>query len=77
MHTSLCNFFIQVREFNYLSIVKQRPPFQAALEKIILSYENVYGNPVNEETILSKCRSAIDCIEKAEREIGADYGSGT
>ncbi|KAL6319533.1 hypothetical protein AAG906_014209 [Vitis piasezkii] len=55
---------------------RHKHPFQAAVEKIISSYENVYGSPVDEETLLSKCRSAIGCIEKAEKEIGGDYSSG-
>ena len=57
--------------------MKQKHPVQAAVEKIISSYENVYGSPVDEETLLSKCRSAIGCIEKVEMEIGDDYSSGT
>ena len=57
--------------------MEQKHPFQAAVEKIISSYENVYGSPLDEETLLSKCRSAIGCIEKAEKEIGGDYSSGT
>ena len=56
--------------------MKQKQPVQGAVEKIISSYENVYGSPVDEETLLSKCRSAIGCIEKAEKEIGGDYSSG-
>ena len=57
--------------------MQQKQPVQAAVEKIISSYENVYGCPVVEETLLSKCRSAIGCIKKAEKEIGGDYSSGT
>ncbi|PIA50978.1 hypothetical protein AQUCO_01100059v1 [Aquilegia coerulea] len=46
------------------------------LEKIISSYEVVYDGPVDENLLLSKCRSAIDGIDKVEKEIGSDYSSG-
>eukprot|EP00262_Sarcandra_glabra_P008376 TRINITY_DN218_c0_g1_i1.p1 TRINITY_DN218_c0_g1~~TRINITY_DN218_c0_g1_i1.p1 ORF type:complete len:531 (+),score=114.20 TRINITY_DN218_c0_g1_i1:283-1875(+) len=46
------------------------------LEKIISSYEVVYHGPVDEGTLLSKCRTAISCVEKMEKEIGGDYKSG-
>lgn len=47
-----------------------------ALGKIISSYDVVYDGPVNEDAVLTKCRSAIINLEKTEKEIGGDYNSG-
>ncbi|KAF5193232.1 hypothetical protein FRX31_017184 [Thalictrum thalictroides] len=43
---------------------------------IFSSYEVFYYGPVDEEWFLSKCRSAIDGVNKVEKEIRRDYSSG-
>ncbi|KAL5729183.1 hypothetical protein ACHQM5_002165 [Ranunculus cassubicifolius] len=46
------------------------------LEKIISSYEVVYDGPIDESSLFSKCKSAMDGIDKVDKEIGSDYSSG-
>lgn len=46
------------------------------LEKIISSYEDVYDGPVDESSLLNKCKTAIDGIDKVDKEIGGSYSSG-
>ncbi|MCL7045296.1 hypothetical protein MKW94_025204 [Papaver nudicaule] len=46
------------------------------VEKIVLSYKNVYDGPVDEEALLSKCRKAISFVDRVDKEIGCDYSSG-
>lgn len=46
------------------------------LEKIVASYEIVYNGYMDEDAVLTKCRSAISSVEKTEKEIGGDYISG-
>ncbi|KAJ7976263.1 Regulation of nuclear pre-mRNA domain-containing protein 1B [Quillaja saponaria] len=46
-----------------------------ALEKIVSSYHGVYGGQMDEDTLLSKCRNAIICLEKVHKEIGGDSNS--
>ncbi|XP_058103026.1 uncharacterized protein LOC131246693 [Magnolia sinica] len=46
------------------------------LEKIISNYEVVYDGPVDEDSVLSKCKTAISFVAKVEKDIGADYNSG-
>lgn len=31
---------------------------------------------MDEDTVLSKCRNAISCLEKVDKEIGGDFNSG-
>ncbi|XP_077250416.1 ENTH/VHS family protein isoform X2 [Tasmannia lanceolata] len=45
------------------------------LEKIISSYEAVYDDPLDEDSVLSKCRTGISCVEKVEKEISGDYNA--
>ncbi|XP_059640020.1 uncharacterized protein LOC132282378 [Cornus florida] len=47
-----------------------------ALDKIVSDYQVLYGGQLDEDAILSKCRNAISCIEKADKEIGGDISSG-
>ncbi|KAK7336111.1 hypothetical protein VNO77_16643 [Canavalia gladiata] len=56
--------------------MKLRPSAGNALEKIVSSYHVVYGGQTDEDAVLSKCRNAISCIEKADKEIGHDGTSG-
>lgn len=54
----------------------QRPSSGNALEKIVSSYHLVYGQKTEEDAILSKCKNAISCLEKANKEIGHNSNSG-
>ncbi|ERN06259.1 hypothetical protein AMTR_s00016p00205550 [Amborella trichopoda] len=40
------------------------------LEKIVSGYEGVYDGHVEEESVLTRCRNAISCVEKAEKDVG-------
>lgn len=46
------------------------------MDKIVSSYQVVYGGQLDEDTIFSKCRNAISCVEKVDKEIGGDIRSG-
>ncbi|THG13794.1 hypothetical protein TEA_001795 [Camellia sinensis var. sinensis] len=46
-----------------------------ALDKIVSVYQVVYGGQLDEDVILGKCRNAISCIEKVDKEIGGDFNS--
>ncbi|KAM2014268.1 hypothetical protein ACFX16_044945 [Malus domestica] len=50
-------------------------PAGTSLDKIVSDYQVIHGQ-MDEDTILSKCRSAISCLEKVDKEIGADVTSG-
>ncbi|KAH0973423.1 hypothetical protein GBA52_025579 [Prunus armeniaca] len=52
-----------------------RLPAGTALDKIVSDYQVIYGQ-MDEDTILSKCRNAISCLEKVDKEIGGDFNSG-
>ncbi|RDX82846.1 Regulation of nuclear pre-mRNA domain-containing protein 1B [Mucuna pruriens] len=52
--------------------VKLRPSAGNALEKIVSGFHVVYGGQMNEDAVLSKCRNAINCLDKADKEIGHD-----
>ncbi|KAI4348346.1 hypothetical protein L6164_009081 [Bauhinia variegata] len=56
--------------------LKLKPSAGNALEKIVSSYNIVYGGQTDEDVILSKCRDAISCVEKIDKEIGHDSNSG-
>lgn len=47
-----------------------------ALEKIVSGFHVVYGGQTDEDAVLSKCRNAIDCLDKADKELGHDGNSG-
>ena len=46
------------------------------MDKIVSGYQVVYGSQMDEDVILSKCRNAISCIEKVDKEIVTDVNSG-
>ncbi|KAL7190180.1 hypothetical protein ACSBR2_022458 [Camellia fascicularis] len=54
----------------------QRHSTGNALDKIVSVYQVVYGGQLDEDVILGKCRNAISCIEKVDKEIGGDFNSG-
>ncbi|PRQ54308.1 hypothetical protein RchiOBHm_Chr2g0176051 [Rosa chinensis] len=52
-----------------------RPPAGTSLDKIVSDYQAIYGQ-MDEDTILRKCKNAINCLEKADKEVGGDFNSG-
>lgn len=58
-------------------VINQKQSVGEKLEKIVASYEIVYNGYMDEDAVLTKCRSAISSVEKTEKEIGGDYISGT
>ncbi|XP_057489309.1 uncharacterized protein LOC130775193 [Actinidia eriantha] len=46
-----------------------------ALDKIVSGYQAVYSGQLDDDVILGKCRNAISCIEKVDKEIGGDVNS--
>ncbi|XP_050383928.1 UPF0400 protein C337.03 [Argentina anserina] len=52
-----------------------RPPAGTSLDKIVSDYQAIYGQ-TDEDTILRKCKNAINCLEKADKEVGGDFNSG-
>ncbi|KAI3407993.1 hypothetical protein J3R85_020572 [Psidium guajava] len=55
---------------------KLKQPVGNILEKIVSVYQHLNSGQVDEEVVLSKCRNAISCFEKVEKEIGNDSSSG-
>ncbi|XP_048234026.1 junction-mediating and -regulatory protein isoform X2 [Ricinus communis] len=56
--------------------LKLKQPAGSTLDKIISGYQVLQGGHVDEEVTISKCRSAISCLEKAEKEIGGSTDLG-
>ncbi|XP_021299053.1 UPF0400 protein C337.03 isoform X2 [Herrania umbratica] len=56
--------------------LKLKQPVGSTVDKIVSAYQVVYGSQMDEDVILSKCRNAISCIEKVDKEIGTDINSG-
>jgi regulator of Ty1 transposition protein 103 len=52
------------------SAFKLRPSAGNAWDKIVSCYQVVYGGQLDEDSILGRCRNAISCIEKVDKEIG-------
>ncbi|KAL6135939.1 hypothetical protein ACLB2K_068164 [Fragaria x ananassa] len=52
-----------------------RPPAGTSLDKIVSDYQAMYGQ-TDEDTILRKCKNAINCLEKADKEVAGDFNSG-
>ncbi|GFY87145.1 ENTH/VHS family protein [Actinidia rufa] len=44
-----------------------------ALDQIASCYQVLYSGQLDEDAIVSKCRNAIGCIEKVDKEIGDDH----
>lgn len=47
------------------------------MDRIVSSYQLVYGSQPNEDSVVNKCRNAINSIQRADKEIGGDLRSGT
>ncbi|KAE8677939.1 Detected protein of confused Function [Hibiscus syriacus] len=60
----------------HISLKLQKQPVGNAVEKIASGYNALYGSQMDEDVILSKCRNAISCIEKVDKEISTDVNSG-
>ncbi|XWS40555.1 hypothetical protein CRYUN_Cryun17cG0005500 [Craigia yunnanensis] len=56
--------------------LKLKQPVGNTVDKIVSGYQVVYGNQMDEDVIFSKCRNAISCIEKVDKEISNDVNSG-
>ncbi|XP_028780270.1 UPF0400 protein C337.03 isoform X2 [Neltuma alba] len=56
--------------------LKLRPSAGNTLEKLVSGYQAVYGGHADEDAILSKCRNAINCLEKVDKENGQESTSG-
>ncbi|XWS30535.1 hypothetical protein CRYUN_Cryun24cG0126000 [Craigia yunnanensis] len=56
--------------------LKLKQPVGNAVDKIVSGYQVVYGSQMDEDVIFSKCRNAINCIEKVDKEIITDVNSG-
>ncbi|GMH25677.1 hypothetical protein Nepgr_027520 [Nepenthes gracilis] len=60
------------RQFN----LKLKQSVGNTMDKIVSSYEVIYGGQLDEVVVLSRCRNAISCVEKVEKDIGGDESSG-
>ncbi|GKV40632.1 hypothetical protein SLEP1_g48248 [Rubroshorea leprosula] len=56
--------------------LKLKPPVGSTVDTIFAGYQVVYGDQVDEDVVLSKCRNAISCLEKVAKDIGSDVNSG-
>ncbi|GMH23875.1 hypothetical protein Nepgr_025718 [Nepenthes gracilis] len=56
--------------------LKLRQSVGNTLDKIVSGYEVTYGVHLDEDAVLSRCRNAISCLEKVEKDIGGDMSSG-
>ncbi|GMI76848.1 hypothetical protein like AT3G26990 [Hibiscus trionum] len=56
--------------------LKLKQPVGNAVDKIVSGYNILYGSQMDEDVIFSKCRKAISCIEKVDKEISIDVNSG-
>ncbi|XP_038884747.1 UPF0400 protein C337.03 [Benincasa hispida] len=55
---------------------KLKQSASVSLDKIVSGYQVVYGNEIDEDAVLSKCRNSISYLEKLDKEIGTDVNSG-
>ncbi|OMO99400.1 hypothetical protein COLO4_13304 [Corchorus olitorius] len=56
--------------------LKLKHPVGGTVDKIVSGYQVVYESHMDEDVIFNKCRNAISCIEKVDKEIGTDVNSG-
>ncbi|XP_065868160.1 uncharacterized protein [Euphorbia lathyris] len=56
--------------------LKLKQPAGSTLDKIISGYQVVHSGQVDEDVIINKCRSAITCFEKTEKEVDSNINSG-
>ncbi|KAE8723128.1 putative Exocyst subunit exo70 family protein C2 [Hibiscus syriacus] len=56
--------------------LKLKQPIKNMMDKIVSGYQLIYGGQMDEDVIFSKCRNAISCIEKVDKEIDTDVNTG-
>ncbi|KAK8687184.1 hypothetical protein V6N13_086012 [Hibiscus sabdariffa] len=56
--------------------LKLKQPVGNTVDKIVSGYNILYGSQMDEDVIFSKCRNAISCIEKVDKEISTDGNPG-
>lgn len=54
----------------------QRNSAGDALDKIVSSYQILYGGQIDEDAILSRAKNAISCVAKIDKKIGSDLNPG-
>ncbi|KAK8676249.1 hypothetical protein V6N13_034301 [Hibiscus sabdariffa] len=64
------------RNGRHVALKLQKNPVKNAVDKIVSGYQIVYGGQMDEDVIFNKCRNAISCIEKVDKEIGTDVNTG-
>ncbi|XP_068660808.1 uncharacterized protein [Aristolochia californica] len=64
------------RSFNSIKIVKKdahsiriKMAVGGMPEKIVTAFQSVHDEHLNEDTILNKCRAAVRCVEKMEKDV--------
>ncbi|KAJ8771988.1 hypothetical protein K2173_027165 [Erythroxylum novogranatense] len=55
--------------------IKQKQPVGSLVDKIVAGFQVVYRSQIDEDVVLSKCRNAVSCLEKVDKEIGGDVNS--
>ncbi|KAG4182400.1 hypothetical protein ERO13_A09G038000v2 [Gossypium hirsutum] len=53
-----------------------KQPVGDTVDKIVSGYQFLYCSQMDEDVIFSKCRNAISCMEKVDKEISTDVNSG-
>ncbi|PPS02660.1 hypothetical protein GOBAR_AA18001 [Gossypium barbadense] len=53
-----------------------KQPVGDIVDKIVSGYQFLYCSQMDEDVIFSKCRNAISCMEKVDKEISTDVNSG-
>lgn len=61
---------------NLIALSDQRHNAGSALDNIVTGYQIVYGGPMDDEAVLSKCLNIMDFFDKVEKEISDDNNSG-
>ncbi|TYG73283.1 hypothetical protein E1A91_D04G084000v1 [Gossypium mustelinum] len=64
------------RNGRHVGVKLQKQPVRNTVDKIVSAYQVVYGSQMDEDVIFSKCRNAISCIDKVDKEIGTDVNTG-
>lgn len=74
---SFMKHFVAVHDLiaNFVFVILLQPT-GTSLDKIVSDYQAIYGQ-MDEDTILRKCKNAINRLEKADKEVGGDFNSGT
>ncbi|XP_022774223.1 UPF0400 protein C337.03-like isoform X1 [Durio zibethinus] len=64
------------RNGRHIGAKLQKQPVGSTVDKIVSGYQVVYGSQMDEDVIFSRCRNAINCIEKVDKETRTDVNSG-